>query len=131
MSGIRVLEPETRNLISSNGAERGGGVIFFAADVSKKRYSRHEQRKQDMGLFKKHNAPNKEGSIRASASAHLSAPPRSGWGATAFHVATKQREADFFGKKREHRLPVKAPSVPSIRSKNGSSVNARVWLWCN
>ena len=28
-------------MISFNGAERGGGVIFFGAGVSKKRHSRH------------------------------------------------------------------------------------------
>ena len=40
ISDFFVLEPQ--NLISSNGTERGGGVDFFAADVSKKRhYPRH------------------------------------------------------------------------------------------
>ena len=37
-SSFGVLEPE--NLISLNGTGRGGGVIFFAAGVSKKRHSR-------------------------------------------------------------------------------------------
>ena len=37
-----VLQP--LNLISSNGKEWGGGVIFFAAEVSKKRHSRHAKR---------------------------------------------------------------------------------------
>ena len=37
----RVLEPG--NCTSLNGKETGGGVTFFAADVSKKRLSRHEE----------------------------------------------------------------------------------------